>query len=183
MRKLLFILVLFVFGCGTVVSEVRPVVAENRRPEARELPVDPDHESIPEGYDTTLGEDHVEPMEEGSCIPAHGITVPASDDDQVIPGPCPTWGGIAISETRAARDAMYRIRYRELRRTFEADRRVWSAHRELYESQVAEDRREIEHLQPTWWDRHGLAVGVAGGFILGAATAILITYAIEQVTE
>jgi hypothetical protein len=109
--------------------------------------------------------------------------VPASEKARIIEGPCPTWGGIAVSEARAARNAMYRIRYKELRRTFEADRRVWSAHREVYEAQVARDRQEIERLQPTWWDRHGVAVGVAGGFIIGAATAILITYAVEKVTE
>lgn len=186
MRKLVTLLVLFVFGCGAATTpEVRPLVAENRRPEARELPPDARTEPLPEGTPTEPGEDFVSVIEEGQCIGVGGIQMPDSDDDEdrFIPGPCPEQEGILVSEARANRDALYRIRYEELRRTVEADRRVWSAHRELYEAQVAADREEIERLQPSWWETHDLEIGVAAGLILGAAVTIAITYAVNEASE
>jgi hypothetical protein len=174
----IFVLTIAFLGtaCGaTHAVNERPLVALDRRPEIAELPTDPEIEAIPEGYDTTLGEELAEPLEAGQCVDGTGVV--RSE------GPCPGWSGIAISEARAARNAMYRIRYRELRRGYQADRQVWAAHRELYEAQVLRDREEIENLQPTWWDRNGFIIGIAGGFILGAATAILVMFVVEQVDE
>jgi hypothetical protein len=184
MRKLVTVLVLLAFGCGAATTpEVRSLVAENRRPEARELPVDARTEPLPEGTPTEPGENYVVPLEAGSCIPEHGITVPESDEPQVVPGPCPTENGLIVSEARANRDAIYRIRYEELRRTVEADRQVWSAHRELYEAQVAADREEIERLQPTWWEQHDGEILAALGVIVGAAVTVAITFAVNEASE
>jgi hypothetical protein len=173
--QLCVVLGIILFGCGTATSgQVRPMVAEDRRPEARTLPQDPRLEALPEGTPSDLPENFVEPVDEGSCISDRGAVVAS--------GPCPAYNGIAVSEARAARDAMFRIRYQELRQTYEADRQVWAAHRELYEAQIARGREEIARLQPTWWDRHGFAVGVASGFVIGAAVTIAITFAVGEAT-
>jgi hypothetical protein len=163
-------------GCGGATTVVaRPMVAENRRPEARELPQDPAQEALPEGIPTDPPETHVEALEAGSCVSEDGSTV--------AQGPCPAASGLVISEARAARDALYRIRYPELRRTYQADRQVWSAHRELYETQIQEDREEIRRLQPGWWEEHdGTIMGVVG-LVLGAAITTAITVAVQEVTD
>ena len=177
MNRTAFILAtLFTVGCAASgENSLRPLVAEDRRPESRDLPIDPQVESIPEGYDTTFGEDHIEPLEEGSCV--------AESGEAVSVGPCPSWSGIAISESRAARDVMYRSRYRELRRTYDADRQVWAAQRELYEAQIVRDREEIGNLQPTWWEQHDGTVLTALGVIVGAAITVAITFAVEEATD
>lgn len=168
-------LALLTFGCGAATSaEVRPLVADARRPEARELPPDPRVEALPDGTPADPPENFVEPVEVGSCVAVGSKVLPSA--------PCPSQGGILVSEARAARDGMFRIRYPELRQTYEADRQVWAAQRELYEAQIAADREEIERLQPTWWDRNGFAIGTAAGFIIGAAVTIAITFAVEEAT-
>lgn len=176
MRKLVLVVVLFAIGCGAAQTpEVRPLVAEDRRPEARELPEDVRDESLPEGTPVTPGEDYVMPIEAGQCLNEEGVVVAA--------GPCPDQSGIMVSEARANRDALYRIRYREMRDTYEADRRVWSAHRELYEAQIVADREEIAELQPTWWERHDGTVLTAVGVVVGAAITVAITFAVNQASS
>jgi hypothetical protein len=170
MRKLLVIAVLFSFGCGAAQTpEVRPIVAEDRRPEARELPIDVRDEPLPEGTPVTPGEDYVMPVTAGECAEATE--------------PCPAEDGIMVSEARANRDALYRIGYREMRTTYEADRRVWAAHRELYEAQVAADREEIARLQPSWWETHDGEIMAAVGVVIGAVVTVAITFAVNQASE
>lgn len=170
MRKLVVIVVLFSFGCGaSQAPQVRPIVAEDRRPEARALPIDVREEPLPEGTPVTPGEDYVVPVTAGEC---EGATEP-----------CPAEDGIQVSEARANRDALYRIRYRELRDTYDADRMVWSAHRELYEAQVAADREEIARLQPSWWELHDAEIMTAVGLVVGAALTVAITFAVNQASE
>lgn len=170
MRKLVVIVVLFSFGCGaSQTPQVRPLVAEGRRPEAREQVQDVRDEPLPEGTPTTPGEDYVMPVTAGEC---EGVTET-----------CPAESGLMVSEARANRDALYRIRYREMRDTYDADRMVWAAHRELYEAQVAADREEIARLQPTWWERHDGTVLTAVGVVVGAAITVAITFAVNQASE
>jgi len=182
-RKLL-ISALIITGCGAAQSpEVRPLVAENRRPEMQEMPLNAQTEPLPEDTPTDLPESYVEPIEMGQCIPVYGTTVPPSEEEQTIPGPCPEQSGVFVSEARANRDVIYRIRYREMRRSYEADRQVWSAHRELYEAQIAADRDEIENLQPTWFEQHDGEIMAAVGVVVGAAIAVAITFAVNQASE
>jgi len=184
--RVVVVLVIFAVGCGAAQTpEVRPLVAEDRRPEARELPQDARDEALPEGTPTEPGEGYVVPVDAGECIPPGGIQMPDSEDDEdrFVAGPCPEQSGIMVSEARANRDAIYRIRYREMRDTYEADRRVWSAHRELYEAQVQADREEIARLQPTWWERHDGTILTAVGVVVGAAITVAITFAVNQASE
>lgn len=177
-RKLGFCLLVAAVGCGAAqIPEVRPLVAVDRRPEAWDLPVDPRLEPLPEGSSSTLGEDFVEPLEAGFCVEADGEVAAGSGY------PCPAQSGLLISEARALRDAAYRIRYPELRRAFEADRQIWAAQRELYEAQIAADHREIERLQPTWWETHDGEVLTAVGVVVGAVVTVAVVFAVNQVSE
>ena len=159
------------------------MVAEDRRPEAREMAQDARDEPLPEGTPMNLPESYVMPVEAGECIPEDGRRIPPSDEEQVLPGPCPEESGLFVSEARANRDAIYRIRYREMRDTCRADRQVWSAHRELYEAQVAADRGEIARLQPTFWELHDGEILATVGVIVGAALTVAITFAVNQASE
>jgi len=174
--KFLIVLGVFISGCGGAPTvNLRPVVVESRRPELRELPPDVALEALPEGIPSHPPENYVQPLEYGQCVVADGSVVSE--------GPCPDVSGILVSEARAARDAMYRIRYVELRRVFEADRRVWSAHRELYEAQIVEYRQELIRLQPGWWDEHKGEILAVVGFVTGAVLTVIVTYAVTQASE
>lgn len=186
MKKLSILLVVFALGCGAAQTpEVRPLVAEDRRPEAVALPTDVRDEPLPIEVPRVPGEEYVVPIERGGCIPAAGYQLSETEPDaeNYIEGPCPLESGVMVSEARANRDALYRIRYRELRDTYEADRRVWSAHRELYEAQLALDQKNIARLQPSWWEKNDATISAVLGIFLGAATTIAITFAVHQSSE
>lgn len=152
----------FVVGCGAARPPVSYTIPERRWIEAEPLPADVATEPLPG--------------------PVHGLE---SDVAPYEPGLVPgdegyvDWTGLVVSEARARRDALYRIRYRELRAFYEADRRVWVAHREAYETrlQLAADR--ILSLEPSWWDQHdGEILGILGA-VLGAAAVIGIAAALD----
>lgn len=169
LRFIVLVLVCCV-GCGAApVRIVRPLVAEDRRPELNTLPMDPASESLPASTPLDPPEDFVVPIEVGEC-----------DNFEAS---CPPISGILISEARANRNALYRIRYRELRRTVDADRQVWAAQRALYEAQIEADREEIERLQPTWWERHDGTVLTVVGVVVGAALTVALTFAVNEASE
>jgi hypothetical protein len=166
MIKISLALAIVCFGCAGPRFQV-PTVPDSviKRVEARELPPDPAVEPIP---DNIPSGDWVSPIEKGECLDESGTP------EDGAPNPCPVESGLVISEERAYRSALYRIRYRELRKTYESDRMVWSAHRELYEERLKLAGQAIEDLQPNWWDRNKLPMGVVGGVVLGIATSVAI---------
>lgn len=145
-----------------------------KRVEGRELPPDPATESLPEGLPAG---DWVEPIEKGECLDDDGTP------DLSAPRPCPLRSGIAVSEERAYRDGLFRARYRELRENYKADRMVWGAHRELYETRLEAADKVIQNLQPNWWDRNKLQLGLVGGVVLGIATTIAVLAVTEEIRE
>lgn len=152
MRFLFLVLPLFLACAGTLPTA--PTVPDAKRVEKEQLPPDPENEpldaNVPRGI-------WVKSLEANSC--AQG---------------CPTDSGIFVSEERAVRDGKYRLRYRELRTTFEADRAVFAAQRELYETRLKLADQAIQRLQPGWWETHKFQIGTIGGFVLGTAAAIAI---------
>ena len=155
MRAALAILLAVSFGCaGRQSPKPTYTIAEARWVEREELPPDPATEELPED-------------------------LPGGEDDVAVYEPKklevnPSWAGLVISERRAARDALFRLRYPELRANYEADRKVWEVHREAYETrlQLAEER--ILELQPTWWDeKKGVVLG-AGGFVFGVIVTLVV---------
>ena len=141
------------------------LVRPDRVVETRPLPPDPSTEALPTGTDPA---DYTEPQEPGECLDAQGRPLPTA------PRPCPARGGLLLSDARVIRASFYQIRYRELRIGYEADRGVWTAHRELYEGQLRRAEEHIRSLQPSWLERNALSLGLAGGFVLGAVTTIVL---------
>jgi hypothetical protein len=60
---------------------------------------------------------------------------------------------------------------------------VWGAQRALYENQIHEDKKEIDKLQPTFWDRYGVPIMTTVGFVVGAGVTIGIAAAINEVQQ
>lgn len=154
MRSLLSLVLIFTVGCATPAAYV-PTVAMERRIEEKPLPPDPATEPLPAG---TPAGDWLEPVEK----------------DQKL-----TRSGLLVSEARATRDGLFRIRYPELRRNYEADQQVWKAHRELYEARLKAADEALKKAEPGWWQQHGPAVGMVGGFLVGAALTVALTYALN----
>lgn len=163
MRTVIPLVVVFLIACGGVLPTAPTVPNDIRkRVEMRELPEDPADIVLPEGY-----------------VPGDWLVAYSSADCQTEG--CPDKDGILVSEERAWRDGMYRIKYRELRRFFEADRSVWDIHRELYETRLMLGDQEIQRLQPSWWDNNKFQFGVVGGLALGIATSVGILWATDEV--
>lgn len=165
-------LMLSLCGCATA-APPRFLVNPDRQPETRTLPADPATEPLPAGVPANA--DFVEPSEPGACLDSQGR--PVAD----APRPCPNRAGIVVGETRAARDGLFRLRYRELRVTYEADRQVWAAQRSLYEGQLQRADAHIQSLQPNWWQQNALGLGIAGGFLLGTVTVIGVLAVTNQI--
>jgi hypothetical protein len=93
------------------------------------------------------------------------------------------FAAVCLNEELAGEYTQYKIRYQRLRQDYEADRIVWRAHREDYETtiQLADDH--IDDLQPNWWEEHDGQVMGAIGLVLGACFAVTLTYALEGATE
>jgi hypothetical protein len=166
LRSSYLVLVLALTGCAGPRFQA-PTVPDSviKRVETRELPPNPATEPIPENIPRG---DWVTTIAKGECLDTDGTPELGATN------PCPAKSGIVISEERAYRSALFRIRYVEIRKTFDADRMVWSAHRELYEERLKLAGQAIEDLQPSWFDRNKLPLGVVGGVVLGIATSVAI---------
>jgi hypothetical protein len=128
---------------GLVVEPTVPNTLAGR-PETAPLPTDPAQEEVPLIYRGSP--ESVVPLE------AHA--------------PAP-YAGLLSTESRAWRDAQFRIRYRELRGIFEADRALTGVQRELYEFRLNAANERIRSLQPSWLSQHGLELGIGLGLVLG----------------
>lgn len=136
-------------GCGIKYVLPPTVPPGEARVEARVLPPDPETEPLPDGIPN---DQRVEALEAGDIAP---------------------FPGSLIGEGKAAKILNYKIRYVELRADYVADRKVWAAHRELYETRLVLADKAIKDLQPSWWDRNQLLFGVVGGVLLGF-TVVLV---------
>lgn len=169
MRTILAFILICAVGCGTATAAA-PIIPETRHWELQELPPDAETEEI-EGYG---GEDWAEGLEAGECVDADGKLVEGASK------PCPDRSGISVSERRAARLDLYATRYKELRKIALADRKIAQVQREYYEARMQAALKEIERLQPSWWERHdGEILGLAG-FALGAATVVILAMALDD---
>jgi len=156
------VLAFAVAGCASTPRPVVYTIAHERWVETRPLPPSPRVEPLPGDVPADPSEDFVQAYE------------PGARDNPTVPG-------LVISESRAARDALFRIRYDELLSLYEADRLVWVAHREAYELRLQLSAQRIEELQPSWWDQFGVPVVGILGFILGAAATIGIAAALDGI--
>jgi len=153
-------------GCAS--TQTPRLLPPPSAPETRDLPPDPAEEPLPDGI--PAGET-VEPLEAGSCYDATGLRGGNY--------PCPRASGLLASEGWAVRAGFYRLRYRELREHYEADRSVWRAHRVLYESTHAENLRRMEAARPSWLVRNAFPIGLGAGLILGGVAATSVAAALR----
>ncbi len=145
MKHVVFAAVLAASGCSLKYVTPATVPPGEARVEDRALPPDPATEPLPEG----IPEDQrAEALDQGDKAP---------------------FSGLLIGEGKAARALNFKIRYVELRADYIADRKVWAAHRELYETRLVLADKAIRDLQPSWWDRNAASLGVIGGLVLGVA--------------
>lgn len=77
--------------------------------------------------------------------------------------------GILVSPERAWRDIQYKIAYKGLRDIDQADRTVWFMHRAIYEERNLTAQKEIQRLQPSFWDEYGTILSYVIGFTVGSA--------------
>lgn len=163
-------------GCATTKpAAYAPLFGAAKRVEEKPLPPDPAEEALPKLPDGSALTEWVEPLEKGSCIDATGKAVGSK--------PCPAVEGLAVSEGQATRDLLFRTRYRELRRLYDADRGIWSAHRELYEERLRTADEALKKAEPDWWQRNKGEVGTITGFVLGVAVTIGVVYALTPATK
>lgn len=180
------LLAVLAVGCASAPKPkvvAAPTVAMTKRAEARPLPPDPADEALPEG----LGPDFKPvPVEAGECIPEKPKA--PVEGAEPVKGPCPARAGILISEPKVARIKLYQIRYKELRKTYVADRLEWSAHRELYEVKLSMFNTEIvklnqdldEALEESWWEENDGTIGVTVGLVAGGILAYLMAKAMAE---
>ena len=163
-------------ACASQRSAYVPTVPESaiKRVEEQPLPPDPAEEPIP---DEIPKGDWVVALDKGECLDENGVP------ENSATRPCPADSGIAVSEERAYRDGLYRLRYKELRKNYTADKQVWGVHRELYEERLKLSHKAIQDLQPSWWDRNKLSVGVVLGIVTGVATSVAILTVTEAVRD
>lgn len=169
--------VLLAFGlsaCATTQAQTPPTVPTTltSRVEERALPVDPGEEALPQGIPVA---EWVEPQEAGACFDQRGTVQPG------VGLPCPARAGILVSEGRAARDGLYRVRYRELRTHYQGDRQVWMVQRELYETRLRLADQRIREMQPTWWQQNGAYVALGVGLVAGLGVSIVTVSALRVV--
>jgi hypothetical protein len=176
-RYFAFAVVGFVAGCAAAIPQIPPTVSIGpaHRPEERALPPDPATELLPIGVNGA--QDWVESLEAGSCTAAAGTPVAGASR------PCPVRSGILMGEGRAARDGLFRIRYVELRRVFDADRMVWGAQRVLYETRLQQADQALRDAQPTWFQQHASELGIIAGFVLGTGLTLGVMAIVEQSTR
>jgi len=149
-RHLVFSALLVLTACRPLLPTAPTVPPGERRVEDTPLPPDPKDLPVvlPEGGDST---EWTESIEVGQHVDR---------------------AGILISEGYAGRVALFKIGYKELRTYYEADRSVWRAHRDLYETRLRLGDVAIQELQPSWWDNNKFSLGVMGGFVVGTAVVL-----------
>lgn len=142
------LLLLVVAACTPKFVTPPTVPPGEARVEQQPLPPDAMIEGLPEGIPE---DDRIEALEAQNRAP---------------------FAGVLLGEGAAARYAILKSRYPELRVRYEQDRKVWAAHRELYEVRLQLADKAIHDLQPSWWDRNAFSLGLLGGVTLGVLTGV-----------
>lgn len=115
-------------------------------------------------------------------LPARPDLTPLTDaQNQSYPlakGSASPMDGILISPEKAARVLKLKAGYDELRGMYEADRTIFAQNRLIYEERLQQANAEIARISPSWWEKHGLAVGA----VLGTVGGALITVGLYRIT-
>jgi hypothetical protein len=95
--------------------------------------------------------------------------------------------GILFSDQMAARAARLSVGYSELRALYEIDQKTWAKERAVYGRYLELGDEAIERAnkraERSWWERHQGQIGLAGGFIVGAALTTAIVAAVSKADD
>lgn len=95
--------------------------------------------------------------------------------------------GVLLSIPMARLAGELRVSYNEIRMIYEIDQRTWQKERTVYERNLELADQEIERAnkraERTWWERHSGQMGVAIGFIVGAALTTAIVSAVSKADD
>lgn len=165
-RAISLLLVVCMSGCATL-QPVPLTVPEEKWVENNALPEDPKEAKVaaPDG-------EWAAPENEGDCTDKNGK--PVSD----APKPCPAKGGVLISEGLAARFKLYQQDSKALRALYLADKLVWMAQRQLYETKLRMAGEAAQQNRPNWFQQHAAELGILFGLIIGAGAAVGIVYGV-----
>ena len=85
------------------------------------------------------------------------------------PAPFP---GILLTEARAQDAAALRVAYEELYTISGVNQRLYVLTAKVTDSELAQADATIKALQPTWFERHSLAIGFIAGFLVMGLTTV-----------
>ncbi len=157
MRSVLATFLVLLIGCsGAVPVYFTGIKDPSFRVEDRKLPPRPDKKPIPPDKDWVL------PLVKDKPSPKDGVL---------------------ISAEKAVRAAKYKTRYNELRSLYDLDRHVWRSTRVIQEEQRKQANQVIKDLTPGWWSKNKGMLSWTTGFVLGAASTILIVYGLDKVDQ
>jgi hypothetical protein len=89
--------------------------------------------------------------------------------------------GILMNEDRANDVAQLRISYDELVTVAATNQRLFVATARISDEELRAADARAKSLEPTWWDRHALAVGFIGGLVLSGAFTVAVLGATQGV--
>ena len=164
--RILVVAVVLLTGCAGL-QPVPVTVPENQRVENEALPEDAGYVKSP-----FTGGEWSRPMDEEECIKSDGTVFAGALS------PCPGKGGVLMSEELSFRFATYRTYYKQLRLNYEADRKVWTAQRFLYETRLKDAGEAIQRQRPNWFQQHAFELGILAGVVVGAGAAVGIVYGV-----
>ena len=113
------------------------------------------------------------------CLPAFAgppSDAPVVDGNSIVPlekGDEAPFPGLLYPEAEAAKTLSNKIDLKKLKTDYEADQKAWAAKEGAY-------KKQIDEYKPTWWSEHKGEIGLVSGFILGAATVVVVVFAVNQ---
>jgi len=102
-------------------------------------------------------------------------------------GEASPFDGLLIDERTGYELALLRASDLRLRTELEVRQRLWNEQEEIFDNALASLQSQVETLtqelagrEPSWWDRYGGVVLGTIGFVIGAATTILVAWAVAE---
>lgn len=83
--------------------------------------------------------------------------------------------GVVMDEATAQKVAKQRVEFKDLKKTFELNRKLWEFKEKSYIDGLKKADKKIQKLsKQSWWDENKIWVGVVLGFVAGSAAAVLM---------
>jgi hypothetical protein len=116
------------------------------------------------------------------CLPAFAdppVDVPLADAGVIVPletGEKAPFPGLLFPEQLAEQTFADKVDLKKLRREYEADKEAWAKKEDAY-------KKQVEVLKPTFWSEYKGQIGLVSGFVLGAATVVVVVFAVNKAQQ